>query len=499
MSSPEIPALPPPLPTHTRSLSYSSSSSSAGSPAQQSGPFAQNTVRRSDSKGSAPLSRSGSQGFGGAGRRSGSSVSSSSPPLSRSSSFVRQGSNSPASQRSPVSVRRSPSTSDSPDPSASTSRHRASSILNKVSPSLSQSRYTSPPSNTTSVGLRSTNSLSKTRREPLGLGLGLGAGAFSRGMGQLPSPPHTASDGASTASNTIRSRDGLGSEHGSGGSAEPKSERPERPPKSEARSSLSTPPKRRTLPFDVPSIERSSPTVAGSPARGASPDRRLLGDASTSPAPATVGSSLRRSLAATASLRQSSGFDDPASPNSPTPSPRTSLLVDLNSSAGSESDASARTARDDGDVKNKRRAREASLEALEGVGKGGQDGRNRQAMASSELKVKNQRVGTIFLVSSASHSPSDSLTDRRLYRHNRSPRLTTALSRWLPRRRLPVASRVVFHSSLSLRQRNRLQPHHLLPLSRVEPRGASRTSSLSPRAHGSTLFCRRVRLLHQRR
>ncbi|ORY76259.1 hypothetical protein BCR35DRAFT_332882 [Leucosporidium creatinivorum] len=395
MSSPEIPALPPPLPTHSRSLSYSSSSSSAGSPAQQSGPFAQNTVRRKDSKGSPPLSRSGSQGFGGANKWS-ESVSSSSPPLSRSSSFVRQGSNSPASQRSATSIRRSPSTSNSPDPSSSTSRHRASSILNKVSPSLSQTRYASSSPNTSSVGLRNANSLnssSKPRREPLGLGLGLGAGAFSRGMGQLPSPPHTSSDGASNASNTIRSRDGLGSEHGSGGSTELKSERPERPPKSEARVSLSTPPKRRTLPFDVPSIERSSPTVAGSPARRASLDRSLPGDGSTSSASATAEASLRRSLTAQTSIRQSSGFDDPASPNSPTPgSPRASLVVDLNSSAGSESDASARTARDDGDVKGKGRAREASLEALEGTARAREDGQDRRTRRASELRVKNQKI-----------------------------------------------------------------------------------------------------------
>lgn len=82
--------------------------------------------------------------------------------------------------------------------------------------------------------------------------LGLGIGTFSKGMGQLPSPPATASDAMSTGSGLTGVRDG--SQNGS-------VDLDRRSKRSSGGDQVSTPTSTR---FQVPIIERSSPSVIGS-------------------------------------------------------------------------------------------------------------------------------------------------------------------------------------------------------------------------------------------
>lgn len=245
------PPLPPPLPIFSRSLSTTSSSSSsaAGSPTRDLSAFSASSTRPTPVETySPPVPRPPSR----------SSVDSISPPLSRTSSFVtapdqssrRQSQTSEASLGSPDAQ---------PDPRG------ASSILARVSPSLSASRYASPSPGSVGLGSRSpfASRLSpglSNRFVDFGLGIEetFRPDKLSDARGepqQLPSPPPTVSgsDGASSAGGTLRGLNANGlpalvpfmpssqpmreskSSNGAG-------ERPERPPKNEAR--LVTPTKR---------------------------------------------------------------------------------------------------------------------------------------------------------------------------------------------------------------------------------------------------------------
>ncbi|GAA5897947.1 hypothetical protein JCM6882_005119 [Rhodosporidiobolus microsporus] len=293
-----LPPLPPPLPpSHARSFS-SSSSSDAGSPrpAFKGWGATSGTMRRSDSSSSvnslgssrrgsgAGLARSGSRTLHGKSASSGSRASSSdslaSPTLARSPGLSRT--LSASSSRSTGTPSRAMSRTNSggggtvprsPSLSSTTSqRTRASHLLAKTSPSLSShSRFASSPGGSlAAVGLRATPPVSPSLADDHGLR------NFAKGLGQLPSPPHTASDAGSTAGsgrfNTVRSNGtDLTTATNSSGESPTK---PQRPPKSEARRGslqATTPPRVRVAQQQVPTIGRTSPTVAGSPAPLARP------------------------------------------------------------------------------------------------------------------------------------------------------------------------------------------------------------------------------------
>ncbi|GAA5872628.1 hypothetical protein JCM1840_004858 [Sporobolomyces johnsonii] len=405
-SDDDLPPLPPPLPpAHSRSFS-SSSSSDAGSPnapsnAAWSPPTS--SLRRVDSqagpvrssvRGKGPgagLIKSGSKTLAsrtGARGSVSSGSSSPSPTLPRTATFSRTLSTAAsASARSATSSPRpsAPGTAQRASSSAS-HRSRASSLLAKVSPSLSpHGRFSSTSSSITSVGLRASST-----PEPLGLGIG----GFARGLGQLPSPPRTASDGGSHAGSsrygTVRStgtEDSLATTQ-SGESGGDSPNKPERPSKSDARRSVTDTPPRRTRP-DVPMIGRTSPTVAGS--------------SDNTPVRPTSTARLSRRISLASLGRVAS-----PTPSSPLNSSRTrtSLTSDTFSGEGEDSDASAvkmsdsasssMTMREDlGGVEPRRRLRARTVS-------GGADGllgdetpekrRERQSRRASELKEKNQRI-----------------------------------------------------------------------------------------------------------
>ncbi|GAA6013685.1 hypothetical protein JCM11491_005058 [Sporobolomyces phaffii] len=279
MKDDELPPLPLPLPpTHSRSFS-SSSSSSAGSPqppATQWGrrttahggngtavdadishrrelQLANDDATRGTTEPDTHYARSESSRGGSPTSTRDSSRPSHSPTLARPPPRPVR----PASSSEPSTL--APSDSTLPYASAA-QRTRASAFLSKVSPSLSShSRYSNSPSNIASIGLRGS---------PEPLGLGIGSGSFSRShLGGLPSPPPTNSDEGSTEGGsrygTVRGNDleqiaageGSRTERGEGGDVSPL--KPDRPPKSERRST-STPTNDGS---PLPMIDQTSSTI----------------------------------------------------------------------------------------------------------------------------------------------------------------------------------------------------------------------------------------------
>ncbi|GAA6011778.1 hypothetical protein JCM10207_004241 [Rhodosporidiobolus poonsookiae] len=394
MPDEDLPPLPPPLPpTHSRSFS-SSSSSSAGStrPAFNRYASGAGTMRRTGSTGgdspvgtarrgsAAELTRSGSRGLYIKGAPNGSRTSlnsSPSPTLSRTPGLARSlsAASSTSSTRSPTTSSRrgaaaSSSQADAASSSSASQRHRASSILAKVSPSLSSSsRYTGTHSTLASVGLWGSPPVSPAPAPP-SEPLGLGIGGFAKGLGQLPSPPHTASDGGSNADTSARFNT-VGSStttatNGSAGSSGDSPSKPHRPPKSEARrgssATATTPTKGKPAP-PIPTIGRTSPTIAGSPAQAARPPR------SESPSPLT------------------------------SPPRRVPLAHDLFAEQepeqeGDVSGASTTPTRDElaGGTKRRLRARTSSSGAEELLGDDAERRRERRSRNASALKEKNQRI-----------------------------------------------------------------------------------------------------------
>ncbi|GAA5926614.1 hypothetical protein JCM1841_003182 [Sporobolomyces salmonicolor] len=405
-SDDDLPPLPPPLPpTHSRSFS-SSSSSDAGSPnppssAAWSPPTA--ALRQADTQAGPVRSSVSGRGSGAGLIRSGSKTlvsragargsvssgsSSPSPTLPRSATLSRTLSTaSSASARSTTHSPRSsaPATAQRASSSAS-HRSRASFLLAKVSPSLSpHGRFPSTSSTITSVGLRGSST-----PEPLGLGIG----GFARGLGQLPSPPRTASDGGSHAGGsrygTVRSNgteDSLATaQSGESGGHSPN--KPERPPKSDARRSVTGTPPRRTRP-GIPMIGRTSPTVAGS--------------SDNTPARPTSTARLSRRISLASLGRAAS--PTPSSPLNSSKA-RTSLGSGTFSGEGEDSDASAVKMSDSAsssmtlreglagvEPRRRLRARTVSGGANELLGdESPEKRRERQSRRASELKEKNQRI-----------------------------------------------------------------------------------------------------------
>ncbi|GAA5951794.1 hypothetical protein JCM10213_001107 [Rhodosporidiobolus nylandii] len=407
----ELPPLPPPLPpAHSRSFS-SSSSSEAGSPrpafSQWGGSGSARQMRRSGSGSSfegggtvrrgsgAGLARSGSRTRG-----SRSSLNSSpspttarAPALSRTLSAASTDSSRSAASHS-RGVTRS-NTTGTPTrsnghgsslslSSASLQRTRSSSILAKVSPSLAtNSRFSTTHASLSSVGLRATPPVSPSATSSTDA-----LRSFAKGLGQLPSPPHTVSDAGSASGSgrfgTVRSNgtdltSATSSSGGSGGGDSSPS-KPQRPPKSEARqgSLVTTPTKSKGT---IPLIGRTSPTVVGSPA----PAGRA-GEASLLSSPRRRTPLQRDTFAAEAGEGEG----------------------DSSAEAGDVSGASTTPTRGDdslvGEPKRRLRARTASDGAESVLAAAGEEERRRERRRRNDtLKEKNQRI-----LDSINRSPSSS-------------------------------------------------------------------------------------------
>ncbi|GAA5863488.1 hypothetical protein JCM8547_007260 [Rhodosporidiobolus lusitaniae] len=443
----DLPPLPPPLPpSHSRSFS-SSSSSDAGSPRPSSfkgwGGGAAATMRRSDSASSVnslggtggtvrrgsgagstrSASKRGAATAGGHGKSASSgsrtsSTGSPSPTLARTPGLAHTlsaaSASSSSSARSTGSHTRGmtrtnsggggtfPSSSSRPSISPTSSRPRPSNLLAKVSPSLStSSRFSSiTHSNLSSVGLRATPPLSPASTSqssgPSAPPADFGLRAFAKGLGQLPSPPHTASDGGSVGGghrfDTTRSN-GTAGTSSSGDSPN----KPHRPPKSEARrgsGAASTTPTKK-----IPTIGRTSPTVAGSPA----PARRDRGEAKAVEADELV-SPPRRSVLEREFFEEKTGDREEDGQEN------------TSGEAGDISGASTTPTRESSGVVGEPRRRLRARTASSGGGGGSGDElltgeeaerrRERRSRNASALREKNQRI----LDSINSLSPSSSST-----------------------------------------------------------------------------------------
>ena len=393
MKDDELPPLPPPLPpTHSRSFS-SSSSSSAGSPqpppAEWTRRVATETRRRESPR---EDDSDGTQRTNGGGTVAARAMRATRSEAMDSSTSSRGGDytldRSTPSRVSPQPPSNLPSKPTSttptidPPPNNSTQRTRASAFLSKVSPSLSShSRYSSSPSNIANIGLRGS---------PEPLGLGIGGGNLTRHLGGLPSPPPTNSDGGSleggsrygtVRSNGTEASARSGSEYESGGNVSPL--KPDRPPKSERRSSTITPTK------EVPSIGRISPSIAGSSTN--SPSRS-----------SSVNERFRRSDSA-ASFRRS-GSPSPVSSLTPSASLRS---LDRYASDGSGSEAMEELRDSLVGVEPRRRLRartgsEGPQEVLDTDE--AERRRDLQSRKANELKEKNQKVSPLLSVLSKRQS-----------------------------------------------------------------------------------------------
>ncbi|KAK4700824.1 hypothetical protein P7C70_g5418, partial [Phenoliferia sp. Uapishka_3] len=395
-SSPESPPpLPPPPPRqHSRHLSdFSTSSSSDSSPTAS--PFKSRSPAhsiRNSADWAYESPAAGANNFEGLSRSR--TVGADADERSTSQTLRRRSSGgrpilSTTSQTSANKTTPSAPPSSSTTSFSAANRHRASSLLNRVSPSLANPATSRFLNSTTQVGLRggvgTTSGLISNSREF--------SPDFSRGQGQLPSPPATASDGMSNGSGLTGANSG--SQSGSIGSSGA-------PPRKRAGSdAISTPTMRR---FQVPTIEKSSPTVAGGSPRSSNGKRYSL--QSNSSTGTTLADSSRRTISPT--VRRSESFR--ASPSSSieplnlvssnhrsysshnlaSPS---HLSPDPNSST-SESDApTLRHLSDDPDspamIKGKERERERS-----GSGSGDEldAKRARRARRATEAKERNQRI-----------------------------------------------------------------------------------------------------------
>lgn len=307
--------------------------------------------------------------------------------LRRRSSIANANATSPTRSFTSANGTQSPASSSTAFSSAS--RHRASSLLTRVSPSLANSpaRFSSSAA---TVGLRAgltspTPSTAPTSPRVGERELGLGID-YSRGHGALPSPPTTASDATSTGSGLTGANSG--SQSGSVGSASGRAELP--PP-------ATTPTMRR---FQVPTIEKSSPTVAGNSPRSAraspSGSKRYSLQSSTS-STGTAVAPIRRGN----SLRHSASIE-PLNLTSSNHRPTSSLTLptspDVNSS---ESDAATLTHLSD-DLESPTRAKGKERErSNSGEGEDSEVRRARRARRNAEAKERNQRV-RLFLPSHSS-------------------------------------------------------------------------------------------------
>jgi len=380
MKDDELPPLPPPLPpTHSRSFS-SSSSSSAGSPQAPPAEWTRRIAtetRSASPRGENSFESPRTNGGGTVTARAMRASKSESTDSSRGGDYINLGRSTPSrASPQPPPLPSNPASSTTPTmeppPNNSTQRTRASAFLSKVSPSLSShSRYSSSPSNIANIGLRGS---------PEPLGLGIGVGNLTRHLGGLPSPPPTNSDGGSLEGGsrygTVRSngtdssaRSGSGNE--SGGNISPL--KPDRPPKSERRSSIITP----TKDPSVPSIGRTSPTIAGSSTN--SPSRS-----------SSVNERFRRSDSA-ASFRRS-GSPSPVSSLTPSAS-MCSLDRYTSDGSGSEAMEELRDSLVGVEPRRRLRARTGSEGAQEVLDTDGAERRrDTQSKKANELKEKNQKV-----------------------------------------------------------------------------------------------------------
>ncbi|KAL8277615.1 hypothetical protein RQP46_010047 [Phenoliferia psychrophenolica] len=287
---------------------------------------------------------------------------------------------------------------------SATGRHRASSLLARVSPSLSlanNSRFNSTATLGLRAGLTSPTRIETGSSREHGLGIGMGP-EFSRGQGQLPSPPTTASDATSTGSGLT------GPNGGSQGSVGSSAARPTRerdmtdpPPSSSTPGAAPATPRR----FQVPSIERSSPTVAGNSPRSSksdSPTKRysLQSSASSSSNANTVisPSSLRRSGSLRSEIEPL--VLSPPSPTHRRTSASANLLpATLPSPDPSTSESDAATLKQGSDdtgsptrSKGKEREREKSLDTEMDESEMRKARRARRATEAKERNERNQRI-----------------------------------------------------------------------------------------------------------
>ncbi|GAA5988762.1 hypothetical protein JCM5350_002929 [Sporobolomyces pararoseus] len=402
MMDADLPPLPPPLPpTHSRSFS-SSSSSSAGSPQPPPSEWARRAVRGSDARNGVseqPGKQEGEPMYLAPPAREGA-TSSQSMRSSRSQASLQSSTSNPrdldfprstpTSSRPPLrstqfsssSITSSISDSETPhpprhpDPPFSQQQHtHASSFLSKVSPSLSSnSRYSNSPSNVARLGLRGS---------PEPLGLGIGSGNFSRVMGGLPSPPPTNSDEGSNEGGsrygTIRiseeDKAGFRDEVRSDDSGKASPLKPDRPPKSERRSTWT--PTKEDVAFS--NIDRASPTISltsssstrlPDSSQETEPFRR---SASVSSFQRSTSPSLRSSLPPSASLRSIDRHD-----NGGYVSDAMEELQDGLAGVAPRRKLKARTASSDAEVR---------LETADAERR-----RESQSQKANELREKNQRI-----------------------------------------------------------------------------------------------------------
>ncbi|GAA5951548.1 hypothetical protein JCM3765_005966 [Sporobolomyces pararoseus] len=400
MMDADLPPLPPPLPpTHSRSFS-SSSSSSAGSPQPPPSEWGRRAATGSDTRNGLsqrPGKQEGEPMYLSPPTREGATSSQpmrssreptspqSSPTTARDPNFPRSTPTNPrppprSTQYSSSSITSSISDNEAPrthpDPlSLQQQRTHASSFLSKVSPSLSSNSHCSnSPSNIARLGLRGS---------PEPLGLGIGSGNFSRVVSGLPSPPPTNSDEGSNEGGsrygTIRTseedRGGSRDEIRSDGSGNVSPYKPDRPPKSERRTTW-TPTKEGA---ELPNIDSASPAIN-------------LNSNSSSQLPDSVQESepFRRS-ASVSSFRRSTS----PSPRSSLPPSASLRSINQYSNDGYASDAMEEL--QDGLVgvepRRKLKARTASIDAesrLDTVD--AERRRERQSQKANELREKNQRI-----------------------------------------------------------------------------------------------------------
>ncbi|GAA5830124.1 hypothetical protein JCM11251_006886 [Rhodosporidiobolus azoricus] len=412
----DLPPLPPPLPpTHSRSFS-SSSSSDAGSPRPVfkgwggGGGAASTPMRRSDSSSSvssyssrrrsgAGMARSGGRTLheksASSGSRASSNDSLASPTTARSPGLARTLSasssrsvNTPSRTMSHTNsgggtLPRSHNSTASPSPFSFSQRPHASELLAKTSPSLSShSRFSSSPGGSlATVGLRATPPVSPSLAEDHNLR------NFAKNLtSQLPSPPHTASDGGSVAGesarfDTVRSNgtdltSATGSSGGATGGTNSSAEsptKPQRPPKSEARrgTAQATPPRERSVAGQqVPMIGRTSPTIVGSPAPPGHP--RETNDEAESPLTSPRRKALleRGLFAEEGEVEENSSaeFGDvscasttPSRENGIVGKPRRRLRARTSSSGANELLSGAGDGEDEAEQRRERRSRKATL------------------------------------------------------------------------------------------------------------------------------------------
>ncbi|GAA5884713.1 hypothetical protein JCM16303_005242 [Sporobolomyces ruberrimus] len=393
----ELPPLPPPLPpTHSRSFS-SSSSSSAGSPQPRAEEWGRRTATNGRNDAGTRLGNQQRQEYFSPARVERGEADASSVRATRSPPSDTSSNDSPTSIRdstfprsSPTTARPSPRSSQSPtstltyphdsNPSDSSLNQRTRAFLSKVSPSLSShTRYSNSPHNIASLGLRGS---------PEPLGLGIGSGGFSRHLGGLPSPPPTNSDegsmeggsryGTLRASEIDEASNVDGNESQAEGNQSPA--KPDRPPKSERRST-STPTKESD---NFPTIERVSPTIAGS-TRG-TPHR---------PNDLESYDGFRRSSSVSSFHRDTS-----PSPSSSRLTPSTSMRsVDRYASdeAGSDAMEELRDGLAGVEPRRRMRARSSSVDPDQAFDTGSAERRReKQSKKAHELREKNQRASRDF-------------------------------------------------------------------------------------------------------